>query len=180
MPDTPHPAVEFVRIPGLRWTAVHAKPRTEKVLANYCAQHALDHYLPLRRRAQRYQRRTVETFLPMFPGYLFVQLDEDRKSILVRSHKVVSVLAVSEAGEATLVRELQAVQCLEAAGRQSELTVQPEIVSGRPVRVVAGPLKGMEGIVEKRNRQTRVSVNVDILGQSVSVDLDIEELEVES
>ncbi|OPZ24865.1 MAG: hypothetical protein BWZ02_02718 [Lentisphaerae bacterium ADurb.BinA184] len=179
MPDAVHPPIEIVQRDGLRWTAAHVKPRAEKVTARYCAQHDVACYLPLRRRAQRYQRRTVETFLPMFPGYLFVQLDEERKSVLLCSHKVVSVLAVTAGGEATLVQELRAVQCLEQAACHGQLTVQPEIVPGRLVRVVSGPFKGMMGVVEKRNKQTRVSVNVDILGQSVSVDLDVEELDVE-
>ena len=37
----------------------------------------------------------------------------------------------------------------------------------------------MNGIVERRNQRARVTVNVDMLGQSVSVELDLGEVEVE-
>lgn len=65
---------------GVRWTAVMTKPRCEKAVARYCTGFKITNYLPLRRRVERYQRRTVTTWLPMFPGYVFVQHDPTRSN----------------------------------------------------------------------------------------------------
>jgi transcription antitermination factor NusG len=158
------------------WTAAHTKPRCEKVVVRYCDAHGIPCYLPLRRRMQRYQRRTVETFLPMFPGYVFVQTGSEQQSLLMQSNRVVAIFAMDRTGEAQLLEELRAIQAMEAAAREGNLVVQPEIIAGRKVLITGGPLNGTVGIVERRRQKVRVTVNVNILGQSVSVELDIGEV----
>ncbi len=164
---------------GERWTAAHTKSRCEKVVSLHCERHAIPHYLPLLRRAKRYQRRTVETFLPMFPGYLFVQLNAETLTTLLRSHRVVQLLRTDETTEKVLVEELRQIQQLEQIQREAELLVQPDLAPGKPVLITAGPLAGLSGIVQRRRNTTRVTVNVELLGQSVSAELDIGEVEAD-
>ncbi len=171
-------AAEIRQKPGFSWTAVYTRPRCEKVVADHCARCRVACYLPLRRRAKRYQRRTVETFLPMFPGYVFVQLDSASRVALLRSHKVVTVLPVDSVQEARLVAELGEIQRLEQAELECELEVGPDLVVGKPVVITAGPLRGLTGIVERRHTRCRVSINVEMLGQSVSAELDVGDVEI--
>jgi transcriptional antiterminator RfaH len=177
---SPHPmesAIEHTL--GRTWTAAHTKPRCEKVVADYCNTRGIPCYLPLKRRAQRYQRRLVETFLPMFPGYLFVQLDSELRTVLLQSHRIVHILAVNEPAEQQLIDELNALREIEKLQDEQEIEVNPTIVPGALVRICEGPLKGSEGIVEKRNDGIRVTVNIELLGQSASVLIDSGDLEVE-
>jgi len=166
------------KIAGSRWTAVHTRPRCEKTLAAYCCRHGIACYLPLRRRAKRYQRRTVETFLPMFPGYLFACVNAALATVLLQSNRVASILPVDDARETRLIAELGEIQALEAAELEAELMVQPELVAGRPVCITAGPLRGVTGIVQRRRQKLRVTVNVEMLGQSVAVELDLGEIQL--
>ena len=168
--------IEITQQPPLLWTPVHVRPRCEKVTAQYCKGIGLHHYLPLIRRAARYQRRTVETFIPMFPGYLFVQLGPEETEALVRCNKIATILRLTPAQENQLVSELRSLQVLEANNKDAELIVSPELVPGTAVEVIDGPFRGMVGVVVKRAKSTRLSVNVEMLGQSVSVDLDVGEV----
>jgi transcriptional antiterminator RfaH len=177
---TPVSPVEEIAIrEGVRWSAVMTKPRCEKAVARYCTGIKIANYLPWRRRVERYQRRTVTTWLPMFPGYVFVQYDPARPGELVNSHKIIQILNVSPAGEAILVEELRALQRMEEVGRTAEIEVMPEIVPGEAVRITGGPLNGVNGIVERRVGKVRVTVNVDILGQSVSIETDVGDMQAE-
>jgi transcriptional antiterminator RfaH len=168
--------VEIESKPDFLWTPVSVRPRCEKVVAQYCRGIGLAHYLPLRRRLKRYQRRNVETLLPMFPGYLFVQLGREETDLLVRCNKIARILRIDQSQERQLLPELRSLQILEASELGSELVVAPELVPGTPVEIVEGPFAGMAGIVTQRGKSTRVSVNVEMLGQSVSVDLDVGEV----
>lgn len=161
------------------WTAAHAKPRCEKILKDYCRRFDIPVYLPLRKRTKRYQRRNVTTYVPMFPGYLFVQLDSENRTTLLNSHKVVYILPIDELAEEQLVRELNELKELERRSEEREILVQPEIVPGKLIRVSDGPMKGLEGVVTRRRDQLRVTVNVELLGQSASVDIDIGDVEIE-
>ncbi len=52
------------------------------------------------------------------------------------------------------------------------LTVDPELVAGRRVKIVAGPLMGVEGeLVRVKNREVLV-LNVNLVGSSVRVEVD--------
>jgi transcription antitermination factor NusG len=136
-------------------------------------------YLPLRKQVKRYQRRNVTVLLPMFQGYCFVQLDEADKRCVMQSHKVASILPMDRVVEERLLAELRELQRFEQASLSAEITVQPELVVGKAVLITAGPLRGLKGYVEKRKQMTRVSVNVELLGQSVAVELDVGEVAVE-
>ena len=162
-----------------RWTAVRARPRCEKRIAEFARVYGIRHYLPLLRRRRRYQRRRVETMIPMFPGYLFAQLSEESLSRLLQCQKIVRVLRVTDQQERQLVRELNDVRIVEQAELEKELEVNPELVPGISVLIASGPLQGCHGIVERRDQRTRITVNLNLLGSSVSANLDLTEVEIE-
>jgi len=176
-PVTERPII--VAVPDTLWLPVYTKPRCEKVLAEYCQRHDIPCYLPLMKRAQRYQRRTVKTYLPMFRSYLFAQLHHDTQSVLMESHKALHVVTVRPEQELQLIGELRDIQMMEAVQEEADLIVLPDLVVGTRVLVKEGPLRGMTGIVEKRRNKTRVIVNVDLLGQAVCAEMDVGEIEVD-
>ncbi len=173
----PPPSLE--RGEGARWTPAYCKARTEKVVAEYCARHGIPCYLPLLRQKRRYQRRTVEVFLPMFRGYVFARLGQENRALFLECHRIVHLVEVDDAQEGVLVAELRELQRLEQLQDAVELEVMPEIRPGTPVTVADGPLRGTSGIVEVRKGKTRVVVNIELLGRSVVAEMDLGELEVD-
>ncbi len=161
------------------WTAVRTKPRCEKRLARFAEVRNIPFYLPLLRRRKRYQRRRVETLIPMFPGYVFVQIQRSEANVLFESNRIAHILPVqSEAEESSLIRELNDVRVIELAELEKELVVNPDIVPGKPVLISEGPLQGCHGIVEKRDDRARVTVNLELLGNSVTAIMDLREVEL--
>jgi transcription antitermination factor NusG len=171
--------VPILSRPGLAWCPAYCRPRTEKVVADYCERHGIPCYLPLLRRRKRYQRRTVETHLPMFPGYVFVQLDPDTRTTFLECHRIVHIVNVDENQERILVAELTELQHLEAAQEEVDLEVMPDIKPGMQITITDGPLKGTTGVVEKRKGRTRVTVNVEMLGRSVVAEMDLGEVQLD-
>jgi transcription antitermination factor NusG len=163
-----------------RWTPAYCKPRTEKVVADYCARHGIPCYLPLLRQKRRYQRRTVEVLLPMFRGYVFVRLGLENRTLFLECHRIVHLVEVDEVQERMLVAELQGIQIMERAQGSVELEVMPDIRPGTPVTITDGPLRGTSGVVETRRGKTRVVVNVELLGRAVVAEMDLGELEADT
>ena len=176
----PRPPPLLERGEGERWMPAYCKPRTEKVVADYCARHGIPCYLPLLRQQRRYQRRTVEVFLPMFRGYVFARLGQENRPLFLECHRIVHLVEVDDAQAGALVAELRDLRRLELAQETVELEVMPEIRPGTVVTIADGPLRGTAGIVETRKGKTRVIVNIELLGRSVVAEMDLGELEVEA
>jgi transcription antitermination factor NusG len=86
---------------------------------------------------------------------------------------VARVLVVHD--QETFQRQLNDI--LQALEVSSEIQVVPEIGEGTRVRVKHGPLRGMEGWVEKRYGMTKVLFRLDFIGQAAAVSLEAWELE---
>lgn len=165
--------------PGFLWTPVRTKPRQEKKFAEYCESHGIVFYLPLRRSVKRYQRRTVEFYIPMFTGYVFCSLDHDLYQKAVLSNRIVYRLQMNEKNERELIKDLCDIQMIERLTGEADVIVRPELAEGKKIIVKSGPLKGTRGVVEKRKNKTMITINVEILGQSVSAETDVEDIEVD-
>ena len=165
--------------PGFLWTPVRTKPRQEKKFIEYCEANGIAFYLPLRSSVKRYQRRTVEFYIPMFTGYVFCSLNQELYQKSVLSNRIVYRLQMNEKSEEELIRDLRDIQMIEKLTGESDVIVRPELASGRKIIVKSGPLKGMRGVVEKRKGKTMITINVEMLGQSVSAETDVEDIEVD-
>ncbi len=158
---------------------VKTKSRCEKKLAAYCAANNVPYYLPLIKSAKRQKRQNLIFHIPMFSGYVFCALNDELFRKIVNSNCVVHKLKVDEVMERILIDELNAIKKLEENSENIELVVKPEIIEGQKIKVVGGPLQGLSGIVTKRKNSAIVSVNLELLGQSVSAEIDIEYIELD-
>lgn len=155
--------------PGAWWVA-HTRPRAEKALAEDLARLDLRFYLPVHRRVTRSPRtaRPSRSIVPVFTSYVFLLVDEAGRQRALKTQRIVSTLPVRD--QARLVRELRNVQSVLSTSTHFEWG--PPLERGDWVRVLAGPLAGVEGIVEQRRARARLVLTVQMLSQSVVVELD--------
>ncbi len=171
--------IEIKSAPDSCWTPIKTKPRCEKKLAAYCHSNSIGYYLPLLKSAKRQKRKNLVFYLPMFPGYIFCLLNTENFNMIVNSNCVVNKLKTDKIQEKTLIEELLSIKELEMKSDELEICIQPEIINGKKIRIKGGPLQGFSGIVSKRKNKTLVSVNLEMLGQSISAEIDIEFIEAE-
>jgi len=152
----------------MSWYVLHLKPRTEKKVAEVCLAHGLEHYLPLREETKIYQRRKVTVHKPLFSGYLFVAFGPDERIWLQRTNHIIRVLVPDD--EAALVRDLDQIRLALEADPKLEADVA--FREGRRVRIRAGAFAGIEGVLATRRGQAQVRLNVELIGQSVALDVD--------
>ncbi|HSR66805.1 MAG TPA: UpxY family transcription antiterminator [Acidobacteriota bacterium] len=163
---------------ALRWYAVHTRPRHEKVVAEQLCFKNIECFLPLREVLSKWKDRRKRVQFPLFPGYLFVHasLPSSRLDI-IKVDSVVQILGFQGKPEPVPENQIDAVKRLV----YSELPYDPypDLAQGDRVRIVSGPLRGLEGVlVEKKNR-FRFVLNVDLIRQSVACEIaaaDVEKL----
>jgi transcription antitermination factor NusG len=156
------------------WYVLHVKPRCEKKVADHSRQLSLSHYLPLRTEAKVYQRRKVIVEKPLFPGYVFVSFDRDKRVELLKCNQVVRIL------EPMNRRQMlhQLAQVRRALRADPALITCMPIQKGRLVRIKGGPFLGVEGRITELKGTTKVILNVEMIGQAVAVTVERQFLEV--
>ena len=156
------------------WKVLFVKPRTEKKIAEYCDLYRIPFYLPLREKARVVQRRKVSFMLPVFPGYVFVNLHPSQRLTLLQTNLLVRILEPSQPRR--MLRDLIMVR--RALKADPSLMPTKPIAKGRLVRIVAGPFMGVEGRVARMAGTLKVVLNVEMIGQAVTVTAETNQVEV--
>ena len=159
-----------------RWFAAATFPRHEKRVEQHLRQRDLEHYLPVYRVQRKWRNGLKVTVdLPLFPGYIFVRI---RRSDRVRVLEVPGVLAIvcGVAGEMAPLPETE-VDALRSSLHLRHVEPHPVVNAGQRVRIRSGALSGLEGIVVRQKNSLRVVLTIDLIMQSIAVEVDGEELE---
>ena len=145
------------------WYVLHVKPRTEKVVNDHLASLRVFHYLPIVRKETKVQRRKVVRFLPVFPGYVFTRLSPEERMTILRTQHIVRTIEVTDPRR--MIHQLRQVE--HASRLPTDLKLVERFTEGEYVKVVSGPLRGLEGQVKRVGAQTSLILTVDILGRAL-------------
>ena len=156
-----------------RWWAVYTKARQEKAFARHLLTMDIPFYLPLIAKDNMIRGRRVQSFIPLFGGYVFLFGDEAERSKSLTTNRISTILPVDD--QEQLSRDLLQVSTMIDAG--AALTIESRLTPGDAVRIKSGPMAGLEGSVINRRGQTRLLVAVKMLQQGVSVEIDDFQLE---
>ena len=157
------------------WWVAHTRSRHEKTLADELEQFGIFCYLPLCQRVTRSRttRRVSRSIVPVFPGYLFFIADEEQRYRALQTNHIARTLPVTN--RAGLISQLRQVDLALRSGEP--ITRSGRLAEGDRVRVVAGALMGLEGVVTRWKSRVRIVLNVEILGQSAVVEVDADLVE---
>lgn len=150
------------------WWVAHVRSRQEKALARYLQPLDVGFYLPQREHRVRRAGRTLVSYLPLFPGYLFFRGSSADRLAALRSNLIVRVLDVLN--QNLLDEELAQLRALQQSG--ASLVACDPIAAGDAVRIVDGPFRGYVGVVLRGAERPRIVVSISILRKAVAVELD--------
>ncbi len=155
--------------PG-RWFVLHTRCNQEKQVASALSARNVQYFLPLAREVRYYGRRKVFTEQPLFPGYVFLNgAIEDAYSV-DRAGRIANVIAVAD--QPRLDWELHNLESTLKANGGRPLDPYPYLVKGMRVEVRSGPFRGVQGLIADRSRRDCLILQVSLLGQAVSLELD--------
>lgn len=156
-----------------RWYLIYSKPRQETLAQTNLQRQGYATYLPLVRQPRRRAGKRVQTVGPMFPRYLFINLDSQTDDWgPIRS--TLGVVSLVRFGQRPVPVPERLLEALRAREDEKGLQVVPvdEYEAGTPVRITEGGLTGYEGIFLSRSGHERVTVLLDIMGKVARATVD--------
>src|SRR5215475_4384076 len=152
------------------WYALHVKPRFEKYVTGQLSVKGYETFMPSYVSKRKWSDRVKTLSLPLFPGYVFCRFDLHTRLPVLVTPGVMAVVGVGKAPVAIADEEILAIQRVIDSGLPTQRW--PYLNCGESVRVEAGPLEGLTGIVVRMKGSDRLIVSVSLLMRSVSVEID--------
>jgi len=163
----------------ITWYAVYTRPQAEARALENLLRQGYSAYLPRYRTEIRHARHRQTVSRPLFPRYLFAGIDRPmmRWRPILSTFGVVGIVRAGEHPNPVASQIIDALRGREAAGEFDRLGRCAPLCLGELVRVTAGALQDMFGLLAELRDQDRVVVLLEILGRTVPAQLDIEAVE---
>ncbi len=156
-----------------RWWVAHTKSRFEKAFAWDLARSDIGYFLPLVKRTVFSGGRKRQVMAPLFSSYVFFCGSDEDRYVAMTTNRLCQTIRVVD--QERFVGEIAGIEKVIAGGLP--LDPYPFAAVGRRCRIRSGPLQGTEGVVIQRGRPARLVLEVGILGQGASVEIDADLLE---
>ena len=157
------------------WWALYTRHQHEKSVAEALMAKNFEVFLPAYESVRRWKDRKKLLSLPLFPCYVFVRGGLDRKLQIVTTPGVHMILHRGERVATIPGAEIEAIQRV-VEGR-FRVEPHPFLKCGETVRVVKGSLEGVKGILLRKKNWHRLVLSVNMLAQSVAVEIDASDVE---
>ncbi|GAB4111346.1 MAG TPA: UpxY family transcription antiterminator [Spirochaetota bacterium] len=159
------------------WYAVYVRSRHEFKVHNALLAKGIESFLPVVERLRQWKDRKKLIPFPLFPGYLFVKLPDDKVYFLhvLKINGVVKILGDSCGYQP--VAEDQIVSIYKMVNSKLAIDEHPYLKEGQKVKIVTGPLSGVQGILQRKGGEQYVVVSIDILQKGVAVKVNIQSIE---
>ncbi len=159
---------------------VFTTPLNEGHLRDFCNEHGIVNYLPLRktflfkhheRNGKSYQYQNI-VLRPMFPNYIFVKLQPEQRSQIFRSNTVVRILADEDQRSRKLIDEIRVIRRIEEIAKTEELEFNPTIKEGGKFLIESGPWQGVYGWLKKKRKRSLWTVEIECVNSLVQATID--------
>lgn len=157
----------------MNWYAVQTQPNRENLAVTHLERQGFDVWLPRIERIIRHAREAKRVLRPLFPGYLFINLDPETARWRT-INGTIGVKNIVSCGRNPSVVDREFIKVLKAS--ESLLgfvdTGNDNLKPGQDVEILSGPMAGQIGKLLSLDAGKRVTVLLKMLGHFVRGQID--------
>jgi len=155
------------------WYVAYTKPRHEKTLAWNLMQRKVSYFLPLIKTKQPSIKRVRYSFAPLFTSYIFFKANNDERIRALQTNRIVQTIHVEN--QSLLIKELEIIYRAISNRKVNEYI--STLKTGQKVKIVAGPLTGLEGILLEHKNERYIIVEVESVNKTIRVEIESDRIE---
>ena len=161
---------------GSSWFAVNIRPQCERIAVVNLERQGFRSFLPVCLKTVRHARQFRTVVAPLFPGYLFVDLDltRDRWRSVNSTYGVTGLVMGWDQPVRVPPGIVEALVALSA--EKGVVRLDRGLRLGQRVKLLAGPFADLIGTLERLDDQGRVRVLLGMMGTYVPVALTSDQL----
>jgi len=158
------------------WFALQVRMRYEVAVADHLKGKGYEWFLPLYKARRRWSDRIREVDAPLFPGYLFCRFNPHNRLPILKTPSVTQIVGYNHVPIPVDEHEIEAIRRLVASGVPNFPCAYLEV--GSKVRIEAGALRGLEGVLTELKGKRRLVLSITLLQRSVAVEIESDAVSV--
>lgn len=131
----------------------------------------MEQFSPTYRVENQWSDRVKRLDRPLFPGYVFCRLNMNDRLPMLTVPGVVGLVGIGKQPVSIPEEEIEQIRTMVQSGLP--LSPWPFLKEGDAIVIEKGPLAGLEGLLLKVKRQSRIVVSIDLLQRSVAAEIDV-------
>ena len=155
------------------WYVAYTKPRQEKALAWNLMQRNVSYFLPLIKKKQPSVKRLRYTFAPLFTSYIFFKANDAERVEALKTNRIVQTIHVDN--QALLIKEMDTIYRAISSRPVNEYI--SKIKAGQLVKIIAGPLMGLEGRLREHKNERYLIIEVESVNKTIRVEIESDRVE---
>lgn len=152
------------------WLAAYTKSRHEKRADEQLNKRGIESYVPLVKRRHQWKDRKKWVWTPLFRSYVFVRIPLTRTLDVLETYGVHHIVRFSNEFAVIPDEQIDAIRRILDGGYAPDSHDYVEI--GEAVEIVAGPLRGIRGVLSRKGRGSKFILRIDGIQQAISVEID--------
>ncbi|MDI9571306.1 MAG: UpxY family transcription antiterminator [Pseudomonadota bacterium] len=160
----------------MAWYAIHTRSRHEDRAYLGLTQKSFQTFLPKIEVWSKRKDRRKKIMVPMFPGYLFVaveDIDNETKVEILKTFGVVRILGKPYGSEPIPIPDakIDAIMRIVASRVEVQQFQYPKV--GEYAKIIDGPFQGIEGLVVEADMEKELFVvTIELMQRSVAIKLE--------
>lgn len=152
------------------WYVAYTYPRHEKAVSEQLQLRLVETFLPTYKHTSTWKDRRVKLDLPLFAGYVFTRVPARDRLKVMSVPGVIRMLSYRGRPLPVSDAEIDAIRMCFRSG--AKLEPHRYITVGDRVQVREGLFEGLSGIVVRENNKCKLVVSVELIHQSVSLEIE--------
>ena len=159
------------------WVLVQFKPNSDAIAVRNLERQGVSVFLPKSEQTQRKAGKFVKTTKPLFPGYLFAEVDVAGGGWRVINSTYGVSRIVTTAGKPTPVPQGLVDALRERCDETNVIMPIIEFAEGEEVKLSHGPFADLVGKIVEMKPDQRAWVLIDLLGRQTRIAVDAADLQ---
>jgi transcription antitermination factor NusG len=160
---------------GQHWYVLYTRSKFEKKIAKEIRLMNFEYYLPMQQVDRKWSDRIKRIEIPLFSNYIFVKTAPAVNTSLLNIPGTLKFVSFGGKPAYLPDHEIEKIRLIEA--NRMDIEKEPYYTTGDKVRITKGVFHGMEGVMIRKTRETRMVIRVALLKQAISFEVNEGDLE---
>ncbi len=158
------------------WYVLTTKPRFEKKVNQGLSKVDIINYLPVQKKLKHWHDRKKWVEIPLFPSYIFVQIDERHRNNVFEVPGIVRY--ITHCGKVSILKEEEIERIERLCSYLGEIEIERRNIKvGEEVEIISGHFAGFKGQVISSKGKCRFCISIPGLDSYACIEIDKEEIQ---